>query len=136
MGTLRTLSALAALVASAGCAASPSAEDGERLYQIHCSTCHGINLEGQPDWMTRGPDGRLPAPPHDASGHTWHHSDSQLLAIVRDGLATIAPGYETDMPAFAGVLSDGQIAAVLEYIRSRWPHREQSYQHERSIQDR
>ena len=27
----------------------------------------------------------------------------------------------SDMPAFAGVLRDGEIAAALAYIKSRWP---------------
>jgi hypothetical protein len=30
--------------------------------------------------MQRKPDGKLPAPPHDASGHTWHHADAQLFS--------------------------------------------------------
>ena len=63
---------------------------GEALYRTHCASCHGANLEGQPDWRTRLPTGRLPAPPHDASGHTWHHPDSVLLQIVRDGAAFYA----------------------------------------------
>jgi mono/diheme cytochrome c family protein len=32
------------------------------------------------------------------------------------------PGYESDMPAFAGKLSDGEIRAVLAYIESHWSH--------------
>jgi mono/diheme cytochrome c family protein len=79
----------------------------------------------------RLPNGRLPAPPHDATGHTWHHSDAQLFRIVRDGLSAIVPGYETDMPAFAGVITDEEIRAVLEFIKSRWPERERAYQQTR-----
>lgn len=37
--------------------------EGEALYAEACAACHGAQLEGQPDWRTRGPDGRLPAPP-------------------------------------------------------------------------
>lgn len=82
--------------------------DGARLYSEHCASCHGISLEGQPDWKTRRPDGKLPAPPHNATGHTWHHSDRQLITIIRDGLVTIVPGYMTDMPAYGSVLSDAE----------------------------
>ncbi len=32
--------------------------------------------------------------------HTWHHSDDQLFRIVKEGLASIVPGYETDMLTF------------------------------------
>ena len=111
------------------------ADHGRLLYLEHCASCHGEALEGQPDWMARKPDGRLPAPPHDDTGHTWHHSDRQLLTIVRDGLAAIAPGYETDMPTYGGVLSDAEIIAILEHIKSTWPEREREYQRARSESD-
>ena len=96
---------------------------GAPLYAKHCASCHGTKLEGQPDWRIRRADGRLPAPPHDASGHTWHHPDAQLLAITRDGLVppNAPAGYRSDMPAFRGVLTDAEIGAVLAYIRSHWP---------------
>lgn len=110
-------------------------EDGRVLYVEHCASCHGAQLEGQPNWMQRKPDGRLPAPPHDASGHTWHHSDRQLFQIVRDGLAAIAPGYATDMKPFAGVLSDDEIRAVLDYIKSTWPARQREIQAAKSAAD-
>jgi hypothetical protein len=77
--------------------------------------------------------GRLPAPPHDASGHTWHHPDGVLFRIVKEGTAAVVgQGYESDMPAFAGVLSDQQIHDVLAFIKSTWPKRELSYQAEAS----
>ncbi|MGH6927416.1 MAG: c-type cytochrome [Dongiaceae bacterium] len=95
---------------------------GEALYRAHCASCHGANLEGQPDWRTRLPTGRLPAPPHDESGHTWHHPDEVLVRIIEDGPAFYATlRVETDMPAFGQKLSDRDIAAVLAYIKSRWP---------------
>ena len=43
---------------------------GAQLYAENCASCHGANLEGQADWRSPGPDGRLPAPPHDETGHT------------------------------------------------------------------
>ncbi|HEV7456459.1 MAG TPA: cytochrome c [Roseococcus sp.] len=94
---------------------------GQRVYVEYCASCHGANLEGQPDWQTRRPDGRLPAPPHDATGHTWHHSTAQLIELTRKGVAGLVPGYESDMPAFEGVLTDSEIAAVIAYIASTWP---------------
>lgn len=109
--------------------------DGAGLYVEHCASCHGIRLEGQPEWKTRRPDGKLPAPPHDATGHTWHHSDRQLITIIRDGLATIVPGYVTDMPAYGSVLSDAEIRAILQYLKDEWPERERAYQRARSADD-
>ena len=73
------------------------------------------------NWRERMSNGRLPAPPHDASGHSWHHSDRQLFAITKNGVAGVVAGYQSDMPAFKDVLSDRQIWAVLAYIKSRWP---------------
>ncbi|MFO1299544.1 MAG: cytochrome c [Burkholderiaceae bacterium] len=95
---------------------------GREVYATHCASCHGANLEGQPDWRSRGPNGRMPAPPHDAGGHTWHHPGDVLFGIVKEGVQKYAPpGYQSDMPAYAGVLSDEQIVAVLSYVKSTWP---------------
>jgi hypothetical protein len=79
------------------------------------------NLEGQPDWRKRLPNGRLAAPPHDRTGHTWHHSDRQLFDTIKNGTAELMPGYETDMPAYKDRLSDADIWAVLSFIESTWP---------------
>ena len=87
-----------------------------------CAACHGGDLEGQPNWRDRLPTGRMPAPPHDDSGHTWHHPFDVLFAITKYGLVPPhAPaGYQSDMPGFAKQLSDDEIWSVLAYIRSRW----------------
>lgn len=96
---------------------------GARIYTQHCAACHGVRGEGQPNWREQGPDGLLPAPPHDASGHTWHHPDAQLFAITKQGLAQLIrqPGYRTNMPVYDGVLSDAEIVAVLSWIKAQWP---------------
>jgi mono/diheme cytochrome c family protein len=110
---------------------------GRHLYVEHCAACHGENLEGQPSWQERLPSGRMPAPPHDATGHTWHHSDDQLFRITRDGVAAIVGGnYESDMPGFGDVLADDDIRAILDYIKSTWPDREREYQAQMSSRDR
>lgn len=96
-------------------------EHGKVVYAHHCASCHGAHLEGQPNWRVRLPNGRLPAPPHDVTGHTWHHSDKQLFDMVKNGTAGIVPGYETDMLAYKDTLSDGEIWAVLSFIESTWP---------------
>lgn len=98
-------------------------ELGAQIYRDNCAACHGASLEGQPDWQTRRADGRLPAPPHDETGHTWHHADEVLFRIVKDGVAAIVPGYDSDMPAYADVLTDEEIRAVLAFIKSQWPPR-------------
>lgn len=95
---------------------------GKAIYASQCARCHGANLEGQANWRERLPTGRLPAPPHDRTGHTWHHPDAQLFDLTKRGPATIVGGsYQSDMPGYAGVLSDDEIIAVLSYIKSTWP---------------
>lgn len=102
---------------------------GGDLYALHCAACHGAALEGEPNWQARGADGRLPAPPHDDSGHTWHHPDWQLFAMTKYGLAPFAPpGYDSAMPAFDGVLDDDEIRVVLAYIKSHWSDEARRFQ--------
>lgn len=94
---------------------------GEAVYRAACTSCHGFELEGQPNWRQPGPDGKMPAPPHDASGHTWHHSDEVLFNLTKFGLqAYVSESYQSDMPAFEGILSDHEIWAVILYIKSTW----------------
>jgi len=97
---------------------------GKAVYGLHCAGCHGAGLEGQADWKERLPNGRMPAPPHDASGHTWHHPDAILFGMTKYGLVPgkYAPRkYRSDMPGFSQMLTDEDIWAVLAYIKSSWP---------------
>ena len=133
-----TVAAMLAAAASASRAEGlPSSEKGRVLYLENCASCHGRNLEGQPDWQEPLASGRLPAPPHDASGHTWHHPDRMLFEITKFGpQAILGPDYQSDMPAFAEVLDDAEIEAILDYIRSTWPEAERAFQEARTRDDR
>lgn len=109
---------------------------GKHVYDTRCAACHGARLEGQPNWRERLPSGKFPAPPHDASGHTWHHSDELLFSITKHGIERHAPpGYRSDMPAFAKQLSDDDIWATLAHIKSTWPDETRKWQAEVSRQD-
>lgn len=105
---------------------------GGALYIDHCAACHGANLEGAPNWQSRGPDGRFPAPPHDETGHTWHHGDAMLFDYTRRGgqafLDDLGVEFESGMPGFGESLSDAEIEAILAYIRSTWPERMREFQ--------
>ncbi|TCS60576.1 c-type cytochrome [Varunaivibrio sulfuroxidans] len=103
---------------------------GEVLYAANCASCHGDNLQGESkNWKIRKSDGLLPAPPHDVSGHTWHHSDAMLFSYTKFGGAAIAPkGFKSGMPAFGEKLSDQDIWSLLSFIKSQWPAQAQARQ--------
>ena len=112
-------------------------ELGKTLYAEHCATCHGAKLEGAPDWRRPRPDGSYPAPPHDGSGHTWHHPDAQLFRIIeRGGQATAPRGFPSRMPAFGEKLTNEEIRAVLFYIKRHWSEEQRAAQQARSRQSR
>ena len=130
---------MVALVAlTAGCGESSAGSDadpevlrlGEEVYQATCASCHGPEGEGQPNWTQRGPDGVYPAPPHDSTGHTWHHADVDLIEIITRGGQAVYGSEElpSGMPAFGDVLTDDEIEAVLEYIKTFWGDEERAFQ--------
>lgn len=95
---------------------------GEDVYNTYCAACHGFDLEGQADWQQANPDGSFRAPPHDETGHTWHHSDASLVESIKLGGTRLQPNIGVSaMPAYDDVLTDQQITAVLAYIKSTWP---------------
>ena len=106
--------------------ASDGVVRGATLYAEHCASCHGEKLEGAPNWRTRNADGLYPAPPHDGTGHTWHHGDRLLFDYTKLGgekaLAALGvTDFESGMPGFGHVLGDEQIRDVLAFIKSTWP---------------
>tara|TARA_B110000046_G_scaffold58277_1_gene65288 strand:- start:114 stop:539 length:426 start_codon:yes stop_codon:yes gene_type:complete len=110
---------------------------GQILYTNNCASCHGAKLEGQPNWQSPNSDGILPAPPHDATGHTWHHDNELLFEYTKlGGKGALAARGITDfnsgMPAFDGVISDEDIWDILAFIKSTWPEREQDAQASRN----
>ena len=124
-----------------GSAGDPDIAAGRALYGEYCAACHGANLEGQPNWREAGPDGTFPAPPHDATGHTWHHGDRLLFDYTRLGgqemLRRMGAGdAKSGMPAFGDRLSDDQIRDILAFIRSTWPERIRAAQAQRTAAER
>ena len=97
---------------------------GKLVYKNNCASCHGVNLEGQERWRYPDANGYMPAPPHDESGHTWHHPDEYLFLMTKYGLEEIiGQEYPNNMPAYNDVLSDQEIVAALSFIKSTWSTR-------------
>ena len=110
---------------------------GRGLFADNCASCHGANLEGQPDWQSANSDGVLPAPPQDSTGHTWHHNDELLFDYTKlGGKGALAirdvSGFKSGMPAFGETLTDDEIWDILAFIRSNWSVREQKAQASRT----
>lgn len=110
---------------------------GQFLYADNCASCHGAQMEGQPNWRRAGEYGVLPAPPHNATGHTWHHDNALLFNYTKLGgkgaLAQMGiDNFNSGMPAFETALSDSDIWDILAYIRSTWPERQQAAQASRN----
>lgn len=113
---------------------------GEQLYQAQCASCHGVNLEGAPGWQRANADGTMPPPPHDETGHSWHH-DMQMLfdytkfggeeALRRRGITDV----KSAMPGFGGILDDDEVRTVLAFIQSTWPEHIQRMRAQRFSKD-
>ncbi len=128
----------AALLLLAGCgggaagsqAGSVNLAAGQALYEANCAACHGINGEGEPNWKAPDANGIYPAPPHDGSGHTWHHADALLLQVIRDGSGVP----NSKMPPYGAILSPAQTEEVLGYIKTFWAQDEREFQQQMTQQ--
>jgi mono/diheme cytochrome c family protein len=86
-------------------------EPGRHLFQAHCASCHGASGRGD-SWRAR----LLFLRPGDLSRPAMVTlSDQYLAELIRHGGSTFGkPG----MPSFGFVLSDAEIEAVIQYVRS------------------
>ncbi len=110
---------------------------GRELYQTHCATCHGAKAEGAPNWQKADVQGNYPPPPHDDSGHTWHHPDRVLYEIIHDGFADpLRPGSPLRMPAFGDKLDDAEVRMLIAYFKSLWSAEHRAFQWEVTLEDK
>lgn len=107
---------------------------GQTVYNAQCASCHGVNGEGQfPDApLERDITRRYGAPPHDGTGHTWHHDDDLIIRIIREGGMGDPVNFYV-MPALGSALSEEEIEAVIAYIKTLWSPEQQTIQHERTL---
>jgi mono/diheme cytochrome c family protein len=86
---------------------------GASIFGAQCSACHGSDGRGVPDLF---PGLALSLPPHAAD-------PTSLIRVTLEGARTVSTAGEPagpGMPSFGWKLSDGQVAAVLTYVRNSW----------------
>jgi mono/diheme cytochrome c family protein len=131
----RLFLALAACALLAACAPAPASItvqavtltdadliQGHILYTAWCAGCHGDKGEGQFPGAPLDPSpitNRIGAPPHDTTGHSWHHSDDLLVRYVIEGGFT-DPAAFYPMPAFGWRLSVPDAQRIVGYIKTLW----------------
>lgn len=94
-------------------AALPLPGGSQDDYARFCASCHGADGNGD------GPNARfLPVPPavHSSSREMMLRTDDRLYDAIAAGGATL--GRSPRMPAFAGLLSDERIRALVRHIRA------------------
>lgn len=90
-----------------------NAANGQALYTINCSVCHGANGEGR-----SGLD-----PPIKGSGVVTKDDPTKHILVVLNGLQGAKAGgvlYASPMPPFGSILGDVEIADIIDYERSSW----------------
>jgi len=86
---------------------------GQAIYLDNCSACHRSNGEGTPGTF----------PPLKGDATAQDRDPTTIIRVILDGahaVATDAHPTPLSMPAFDWKLSDEQIAAVANYVRSTW----------------
>jgi mono/diheme cytochrome c family protein len=94
---------------------------GARLYRTQCAECHGADGRGKP-----------PAYPALAGNRAiiMHAAINPIRMVINGGFPPGTKGNPRPygMPPFGAVLDDGEVAAVVSYIRSEWGNDRQSGQ--------
>jgi len=89
---------------------------GQQLYELHCAVCHGLKLEGQPNWQEGMAANLLLAPALDQNSPSRQYSDEQILQLISQG--GIKPN--TTMLGYKDKLTPTEMAALLGYIKTHW----------------
>ena len=100
---------------SGGAVEGSLASTGEKLFaELACNTCH------RPDSRGRGPvlDNLFGQPVQLHDGSVVTADESYLRESILQPAAKITAGFQPVMPAFQGLVSEEQLLALIEYIKS------------------
>jgi cytochrome c oxidase cbb3-type subunit 2 len=107
--------AVAAAAPTAGASSAPAfdAAEGAQLFSQNCAVCHQASGEGIPGVF----------PPLRGNAVVLAADPTQQIHVILEGLhganvgGTVYPG---QMPSFKSVLSDSQIANIIDHERTSW----------------
>jgi cbb3-type cytochrome c oxidase subunit III len=87
-----------------------SVEEGRKVYQRYCASCHGPSGKGDGSMALAG------GTPADLTDENWDHgsSDGEIFVVIRDGVSA-------DMESYKDRISEKQIWQLVNYIRSIGP---------------
>jgi cytochrome c oxidase subunit II len=105
---------------SGGRAEGSLASAGEKLFQdLACNTCHLSEGQGRGP-LLHGLFGKMQA---QQSGETLLVDEAYLRESILNPSAQITAGFQPIMPAFQGLVSEEQLLALVEYVKSLQPAR-------------
>ena len=100
---------------SGGAPEGSLASAGEKLFaDLACNTCH------RPDSRGRGPvlAGIFGRPVQLQNGETVPADEQYLRESILQPSAKVTAGYQPVMPAFQGIVTEEQLLALIEYVKS------------------
>jgi mono/diheme cytochrome c family protein len=106
----------------------PVMQAAERNYQLYCAHCHGYAGEGQAI-SSPGETARIGlkvVPPHNADGNLWRYADAVLIEVIKKGIDNPLNHYP--MVGYESVMSDSDIAALVNYMKLWWTDEQRHYQ--------
>src|SRR6185295_6721809 len=86
---------------------SASIEEGRKLFQRYCASCHGPTGKGDGSMALAG------GTPANLTDDTWDHgsSDGEIFVVIRDGTSS-------DMEPYKDLLNEKQMWQIVNFIRS------------------
>lgn len=89
-------------------------EEGAKLYQANCSSCHGVTGQGD------GPAaGGLEPKPRNLALEQSHLDDAYLFWRISEG--GLMEPFRSVMPAWKGLLNEEQIWQIISFLRTLSP---------------
>ncbi len=84
--------------------------EGQKLFQVNCSMCHGAEADGDSQVALRFVNAGVRAPPNLREGVAKVSPDGFLFAVLTNGLGS--------MPSLQRVLEPSERWAIISYLRS------------------